>query len=80
MHIYAAAAAAASVILHDIASHSYRPHYARLRSGVRADLYVAADRRKGTVGAVQGSLRETCENGTLKVLRVHRRGRVRKFA
>ena len=50
------------------------------RGGVRADLYVAADRRESTIVAVQGSLWETCVSGTLKVLKVHRRGRVRKLA
>ena len=46
--------------MHDIAPHSYSLRNARLRGDDRADLYVAANRKKGTVGAVQGSLRETC--------------------
>ena len=51
--------------MRDVASHSNRSHYARLRSSVRVDLYVAADRGKGTVGAVQDSLGETCGSNLL---------------
>lgn len=52
-------------LLHDVASHSNRLHHARLRSGVRAGLYAAADRGKGTAGAVQSSLGETCGSNLL---------------
>ena len=51
--------------MHDVASRSNRSHYARLRSIVRVDLYVAADPGKGTVGAVQDSLGDTCGSNLL---------------
>ena len=52
-------------VLHDVASRSNRYHFARLLGNVRVDLYVAADRGKGTVRAVQDSSGVTCRSDLL---------------